>query len=172
MRHGKPSRQAGRSISRGGNATARNIAGQFHLEAAAMRSHAFVLTLLLGAMPASSIHAQDAAAGAAQPKRTLLDKHDQSEVPGKEIVLGTAELPPGGVIGWHTHNGDESGYVLKGNLVLKTRGQPDQVLKAGDHFFNPRGAVHSLAAAPGSEGGEAVSTWIVDKGKPLAEPVK
>ncbi len=137
-----------------------------------MQSHAFVIALLvLGAMPATGIHAQDAA-GAAQPKRTLLDKHDQSEVSGKEIVLGTAELPAGTVIGWHTHNGDESGYVLKGNLVLKTRGQPDQVLKAGDHFFNARGAVHSLAAAPGSEGGMAVSTWIVDKGKPLAEPAK
>ena len=66
---------------------------------------------------------------------------------------------------------DESGYVLKGTLVLKTRGQPDRALKAGDSFFNPRGAIHSLAAAPGGDGGTAVSTWIVDKGQPLAKPV-
>jgi quercetin dioxygenase-like cupin family protein len=103
-----------------------------------------------------------------QPVRTILGRHDQSGVPGKEIVIGTATLPPGTAIGYHTHPGDESGYVLKGTLVLKTRGQPDRELKTGDTFFNARGAVHSLAAAPGGEGGMALSTWIVDKGQPLA----
>jgi quercetin dioxygenase-like cupin family protein len=106
-----------------------------------------------------------------QPVRNVMEHHDQSGVPGKEIVIGTATLPPGSVIGYHTHPGDEAGYVLKGNLILKTQGQPDRTLKAGDSFFNPRGAVHSLAAAPGSDGGMAVSTWIVDKGQPLATPV-
>jgi quercetin dioxygenase-like cupin family protein len=68
------------------------------------------------------------------------------------------------------HPGDEAGYIVKGTVILKTRGKPDKTLKAGDSFFNPRGAVHSVVAA---EGGEAmvVSTWIVDKGKPLATPV-
>ena len=80
-------------------------------------------------------------------------------------------LPAGTAIGYHTHPGDEAGYVLKGTLILKTRGQPDRVLKAGDSFFNPRGAVHSIAAAPGDEGATAVSAWIVDKGQPLATPV-
>jgi quercetin dioxygenase-like cupin family protein len=107
----------------------------------------------------------------AQPVRNLMEHHDQSGVPGKEVVIGTATLPPGSVIGYHTHPGDEAGYVLKGNLILKTQGQPDRALKPGDSFFNPRGAVHSLAAAPGSVGGMAVSTWIVDKGQPLATPV-
>jgi len=133
-----------------------------------------MLVALLASLGGSvGIGAQDApAAGTLQPKRTLLDQHEQSGVPGTVIILGTAEIPAGGVVGWHYHDGDESGYVLKGNLVLKTRGKPDQVLKAGDHFFNPRGAVHSLAAAPGGDGGVALSTWIIDKGKPLAEPVK
>jgi quercetin dioxygenase-like cupin family protein len=105
-----------------------------------------------------------------QPARVILERHDQSGVPGKEIVIGTATLPAGSAIGYHTHPGDESGYVLKGTLVLKIQGQPDRILKAGDSFFNVRGTVHSLAAAPGGEGGEAVSTWIVDKGQPLAIP--
>ncbi len=105
-----------------------------------------------------------------QPVRTILERHDQSEVPGKEIVIGTATLPAGSAIGFHTHPGDESGYVLKGTLVLKIKGQPDRILKVGDSFFNARGVVHSLAAAPGGDGGVAVSTWIVDKGQPLAIP--
>jgi len=112
-----------------------------------------------------------ALAEAPQVTRTIFDRHDQSEVPGKEIVLGTAELPAGAVVGWHVHPGDETGYVLKGSLILKTRGQPDRVLKAGDHFFNARGAVHSLIALPDGEGGTALSAWVVDKGKPMVEPV-
>lgn len=103
-------------------------------------------------------------------KRAIIDRHDQSEVSGKEIILGTAQLPAGATIGWHTHDGDEIGYVLQGDLILKIRGKPDRVLKAGDHFFNTRGAVHSVIAPPGTAGGTAVSTWIVDKGKPLASP--
>ena len=107
---------------------------------------------------------------AAQPVRNIMERHDESRAPGKEIVIGTATLPRGSVIGYHTHPGDEAGYVLEGNLILKTQGQPDRPLKAGDSFFNPRGAVHSLGAAPGSDGGMAVSTWIVDKGEPMATP--
>jgi quercetin dioxygenase-like cupin family protein len=108
----------------------------------------------------------------AQPVRTILERHDQSEVtPAKEIVIGSAMLPAGSAIGYHTHPGDESGYVIKGTLILKVRGQPDRQLKAGDSFFNPRGAIHSLIAAPGGDGGTAVSTWIIDKGQPLATPV-
>ena len=77
---------------------------------------------------------------AAQPARNIMERHDQSGVPGKEIVIGTATFPPGSIIGYHTHPGDEVGYVLKGNFVLRTQGQADKHLKAGDSFFNPRGA--------------------------------
>jgi quercetin dioxygenase-like cupin family protein len=114
--------------------------------------------------------AADEPKASAQPVRTVFERHDQSGVPGKEIVIGSAMLPADTSIGYHTHPGDEAGYVLKGTLVLKTRGQPDRLLKAGDSFFNPRGAVHSLVAAPGGDGGTAVSAWIVDKGQPLATP--
>ena len=115
--------------------------------------------------------AADEPKSSAQPVRTIFERHDQSGVPGKEIVIGSAMLPAGTSIGYHTHPGDEAGYVLKGTLILKTRGQPDRLLKAGDSFFNPRGAVHSLVAAPGGDGGTEVSAWIVDKGQPLATPV-
>jgi quercetin dioxygenase-like cupin family protein len=108
---------------------------------------------------------------AAAPVRTLLERHDQSGVPGTEIVLGTAMLPAGSGFPYHTHPGDEIGYVMKGSVILQTRGQPDRTLKAGDSFFNPRGAVHTLITTPGGDGGTVVSTWIVDKGQPLATPV-
>jgi len=101
-------------------------------------------------------------------KRTVLEKHDQSSVEGKEIITGTAEFPKGGVIGFHTHDGDEAGYVVKGEVIWRVKGQPDKTLKAGDHFFNPRGSAHSVVAS--GDGGTVFSTWVVDKGKPLATP--
>jgi len=107
---------------------------------------------------------------AAQPVRTILERHDQSGVPGKEIVSGSAVLPAGAVIGYHTHPGDEAGFVLKGTLIWRVQGQPDRTLKAGDSFFNPRGSVHGVATAPGGDGATAVSAWIIDKGQPLATP--
>lgn len=132
------------------------------------------MKLLLAALAAITVLSLNATADeskpAVQPARKILERHDQSGVPGKEIVIGTAALPPGSVIGYHTHPGDEVGYVLKGRLIWKTQGQPDRTLKAGDSFFNPRGAVHSVAAAPGSSA-MAVSTWIVDKGVPMSTPV-
>jgi quercetin dioxygenase-like cupin family protein len=130
-----------------------------------------VLFSLIALAALSLNAAADEPKAAAQPVRNIMERHDQSRVPGKEIVIGTATLPPGSAIGYHTHPGDEAGYVLKGNLILKTQGQPDRALKPGDSFFNPRGAVHSLVVAPGSDGGMAVSSWIVDKGAPMATPV-
>ena len=102
-------------------------------------------------------------------QRKVYGHYDQSAVSGKEIVTGTATLAPGAVIGFHTHPGDEAGYIVKGTAIWKVRGQPDKTLKAGDSFFNPRGSVHSVVG--GDEGATAFSTWIVDKGKPMAEPV-
>jgi quercetin dioxygenase-like cupin family protein len=105
-----------------------------------------------------------------QPERKILERHDQSGVPGKEEVIGTATLPPATSIGFHTHFGDEIGYIMKGSVIWKVRGQPDKPLKAGDSFFNPSGSVHSLVSVDGGES-VVISTWIVDKGKPMATPV-
>lgn len=134
-----------------------------------MKSKCAIALFALTLVASTTTTAQDTKAAAPEAKRTILERHDQSGVDGKEIVLGTADLPAGATIGWHVHPGDESSYLIGGTTTLKVRGEPDRLLKAGDHFFIPRGTVHSVTSA---EGATAVSTWILDKGKPLAEPVK
>jgi quercetin dioxygenase-like cupin family protein len=131
-----------------------------------MRPMYIAMTTALALGGALALEAQE---GKPEATRVILERHDQSGVAGKEIVVGTVTLPKGAVVGFHTHPGDEVGYVIRGSMVLKTRGQPDKVLHAGDSFFNPRGAIHSLLA-PDSDGVE-VSAWIVDKDAPLATPV-
>jgi quercetin dioxygenase-like cupin family protein len=123
--------------------------------------------LVVAAAVSLSAAAQDAKQ---QVDRVILERHAQTGVAGKEIVVGTVTLAPGAVIGFHRHPGDEVGYIVTGSVVWKVRGQPDKTLKAGDSFFNPRGSVHSVIGGDG--GATAVATWIVDKGPPLAEPVK
>jgi quercetin dioxygenase-like cupin family protein len=130
------------------------------------------LTLALAAAALGASFTVRTRAEEAQPpqvQRHIIEKHDLSGVPGKEVLIGTATFPPGGVVGWHTHPGDEAGYIVRGGCTLKTQGQPDRPLKAGDAFFNARGAEHSVQAGP--EGALVVSSWIVDKGVPMATPV-
>jgi quercetin dioxygenase-like cupin family protein len=115
-----------------------------------------------------AVEPPSASTAAPAPVRTILERHDQTGVPNKEILLGTAVLSAGTVIGFHTHAGDEFGYILKGPLVLRRKGEPDRILNTGDTFFNARGVIHSLATLPGSDGGTALSTWIIDKGQPLS----
>jgi quercetin dioxygenase-like cupin family protein len=127
----------------------------------------FYIVSLAGLALAGAL-ALEAQEGKPQASRAILERHEQSGVPGKEIVIGTATIPKGASVGFHTHPGDEAGYVVRGPLILKTRGQPDRTLQTGDSFFNPRGAVHSLEARDAD--GLAVSSWIIDKGAPLATP--
>jgi quercetin dioxygenase-like cupin family protein len=101
--------------------------------------------------------------------KTILQRNKQSGVPSKEIVIGTASFPAGAVIGFHTHPGDEAGYVIRGTITLRTRGQADKTLLAGAGFFNASGAIHSVIAGPG--GATLVSTWIVDVGAPIATEI-
>ena len=100
--------------------------------------------------------------------REIFGHFDQSEVTGKEVVPGTATLRSGAQVPFHTHPGDEAGYVVRGSVTWKVRGQPDKQLHVGDSFFNPRGSAHSLIA--GKSGAKVFSVWIVDKNKPLSSP--
>ena len=103
-------------------------------------------------------------------KRVELQKHDISTA-GHEAIMARGEFNPGAAVPKHTHPGEEVGYILEGEVTFDIAGKPPIVMKAGDSFFIPAGTIH---AAKNTGKGEAkvVSTYIVEKGKPLATPVK
>ena len=103
-------------------------------------------------------------------KRTELQRADIS-IPGKEVATAIAELPTGVTSGRHTHPGEEAGYVLEGSILLEVAGKPPMTLKAGQAFVVPAVAVHS-ALNNGSGGAKVLSTYIIEKGKPVASPVQ
>lgn len=102
-------------------------------------------------------------------KRTPLQKVEFPD--GYVTVTGLAELPPGAAAGRHTHPGIETGYVLEGELNLEIDGQPTKLLKPGDSYQIPAGAVHD-AKVHGDKSMKVLGVYVVDKTKPLASPAK
>ena len=102
--------------------------------------------------------------------RTMLQKGDLS-VAGREAVQVRAEFDPGVAAGRHTHPGEELGYILEGTLVLEVEGKAPVTLNAGDYFFVPAGIVHD-GRNVGSGKAKVLATYVVEKGKPIATPVK
>ena len=101
--------------------------------------------------------------------RTMLQQVDLS-VAGREAVSARAEFAPGGSVGRHTHFGEEIGYVIEGTINVEIDGVTKAV-KAGEAFAIPAGTPHNATnAGPGKAA--ILATYIVEKGKPLATPVK
>lgn len=124
---------------------------------------ALLATILLTA--ASGVFAQ-----APGIKRTVVTKEDVA-APGREAVVARVELEPGVVAGRHTHPGDEISYVLEGEGELLIDGEAPRRVKAGDAFVVPAGKVHDARNVGGTVM-KLVGVYVVEKGKPLAAPVK
>ena len=124
-----------------------------------------VIATVTGTWGLQALHAQ-------QPgiKRVDLQKQDLS-VPGREVVQVRVEIERGAGIGRSTHPGEEVTYLMEGTMQLEVDGKPVQNLKAGEAFIIPAGVVHA-AKNSGSTITKGPVTYIVEKGKPIATPVK
>jgi len=102
-------------------------------------------------------------------KRTELLRSEVPSSTAYEAVMAVAEIAPGAMAGKHRHNGIEVGYVLEGSVVLEHEGEATRTLTAGQGFKNAPG-VHN-ARNTGKGPVKILAVYIVEKGKPLAEPV-
>lgn len=98
-------------------------------------------------------------------KRTDLQRHDLS-VPGREMIQARVDIDAGKTFPRHSHPGEEIVYVLQGSLEYELDGKPPVTLKAGDVLFIPAGVIHAVKNT-GTVTGSELSTYIVEKGKPL-----
>jgi quercetin dioxygenase-like cupin family protein len=90
--------------------------------------------------------------------------------PGYHSVTVKTTVDKGGTVLPHTHPGIEMSYLLDGQGTLKIAGQPDRMIKSGDSFAIPAVTVHSLVnTGPGAI--TIITTYVVEKDKPLATPV-
>lgn len=100
--------------------------------------------------------------------RTVVGKGDVS-VQGREAVVARVDVAPGAMVGWHTHPGDEVGYITEGELQLLVAGQEPRNVKTGESYVIPAGVVHA-AHNHGTAASRLVGVYVVEKGKPLASP--
>ena len=103
-------------------------------------------------------------------KRTVLQQGDLS-APGREAVMAIAEIQPSAAAGRHTHPGEEIAYVLTGPVVIEIDGKPAKTYQTGEVFMIPPGTIHN-AKNPGTSVAKIVSTYVIEKGKPVATPVQ
>ena len=101
-------------------------------------------------------------------KRKILSQTD-GPVSGYVTIIVEAEVEPGIGVARHTHPGIETAYFLEGSLELPIEGQPTRTYKAGDVAQVPTGTPHA-GGKPSESKVRIISTYVVEKGKPLASP--
>lgn len=104
-------------------------------------------------------------------KRTPLVTVDEPGTTSYEAIMGLAEIPSGGTSGRHIHHGVEIGYVLDGAIVIQHQGRAVQTVKAGEAFRIDANAAHEATVSSGAAA-KVLTVHMVEKGRPLAEPVK
>ncbi|OAI42564.1 cupin [Verrucomicrobia bacterium SCGC AG-212-E04] len=118
----------------------------------------------------SVVALQFALAQTPEIKRTELQRHDLG-TPRQEAVQFRVDFHPGAALPKHSHPGEEITYILEGSLEFEIDGKPTATLKAGDVVFIPAGTIHSAKNA-GTTNAAAITTYVVEKGKPLVIPAK
>jgi quercetin dioxygenase-like cupin family protein len=125
------------------------------------------------AVTSAALVALTAVSAAQKPQftRTELQRGDVAGVANREVVQVIADIPGGVAAGRHTHPGEEFGYVLEGTVLVEIDGRPAATMKAGQAFVIPAGAVHN-ATNKQTASAKVLATYIIEKGKPIATPVK
>jgi quercetin dioxygenase-like cupin family protein len=68
------------------------------------------------------------------------------DLPGREVRITLLDRIPGNASLPHRHPGHHTfGYVVEGQYELGVNGGPTRMLKAGDTFYEPPGALHSVS---------------------------
>ena len=65
-------------------------------------------------------------------KWTVLQQVALAGMPGKDEMMGIAEIAPGATAERHSHAEYEIGYVLKGEFDLEVEGEATRTIRVGD----------------------------------------
>lgn len=128
-------------------------------------SVAIIFGMSLACLVSTTAVAQASGMTAKPLLRTALSGDDT-----KESIMLAVEFAPGGTTGRHAHPGDEYTVVVQGTLELTAEGRETRRVTAGDVYHNPRGLIHQ-ATNVGDTPARVSITFVVDKGKPITQPV-
>ena len=118
--------------------------------------------------------ARHGAAGAPATTVTALLKQVLADVPGREVMMITLDIPPGGGSAPHRHPGHHVfGYVLEGSYKLKLDQGEEKILTKGQTFYEAPGQLHAVSAnASATEPAKVLAVIVAESGKPVTVPEK
>ena len=127
-----------------------------------------VVTLGASNFVRSSLAQTPPAAGVAQ-----LLTQSLADLPGREVRISLLERKPGSSSPPHRHPGHHTfGYIIEGTYELGINGQPTRILKAGDTFYEPPGALHSVSRNPNTENNVKFIVFMVADQKNLSTVIE
>jgi quercetin dioxygenase-like cupin family protein len=117
--------------------------------------------------------AADAVPPAPASKAETLLTEPLPPMTGKEVLMLTVDLPPGGASPPHRHNANVYVYVLEGTLVMKTQNGPEVTLVPGQHFVEKPNEIHMVSRNPSTSAHAKFLVFMIkDAGAPTTVPVK
>jgi quercetin dioxygenase-like cupin family protein len=95
-----------------------------------------------------------------------------TDLPGREVRMLLIDRPPGGGSPAHRHPGHHTfGYVIEGTYEFAIDRQPARLLKAGDTFYEPPTAIHSISRNPSTDQSLKMIVFMVaDQNNPTTVP--
>ena len=107
-------------------------------------------------------------------KVSQLMKQTLGDVPGREVLMLTLDIPPGGGSPAHRHPGAHNfGYVLEGAYKMKLDNGPETVFTKGQTFYESPGQLHAVSAnASATEPAKVLVVVVNEIGKPVTVPEK
>jgi quercetin dioxygenase-like cupin family protein len=95
-----------------------------------------------------------------------------ADVPGREVRITLLDRAPGGSSPPHRHPGHHTfGYVIEGSYEFAIDGQPGRILNAGETFYEPPTALHSLSRNPSADKRTKIIVFMVaDQKNPSTVP--
>src|ERR1043166_10267125 len=90
---------------------------------------------------------------------------------GMEASLVEVSYPPGGRSAEHRHPGFIVGYVLEGQIRFAINHETARVLRKGEMFYEPTGALHSTSEnAQRDQPAKILAFMVAPAGRPVVEP--
>lgn len=88
-------------------------------------------------------------------------------IPGKSLVAVVVDYAPGGASPAHAHAKSAFiyGYVVSGAIESRVNEGPTQIVRAGESFYEPPGATHSVSRnASKTRPAKLLAVFVVDSG--------
>ena len=139
--------------------------------AARTLTHIAALVVVMGTTGLAPAWAQQPAPAT---KVSQVLKQALADFPGREVIMVTLDIPPGGGSVPHRHPGHHIfGYVLEGTYKIKLDQGAETILTKGQTFYEAPGQLHAVSAnASATEPAKVLAVIVAESGKPVTVPEK